>query len=115
MIGRDKVHTTAVIIQPPPEFWGPIQAIRQKYDKAYDRWMPHINLLYPFLPHEALDDAAKTLTQALSTLAPFDLAFNGFGRFDQGASNTIWLRPTDNPSGSIVALQKKLEEAFPIL
>lgn len=39
-----KYHTSAVVIMPPPDTWGPIQAIREKYDRAYRRWPPHINL-----------------------------------------------------------------------
>lgn len=41
----EKVHTTAVVIIPPENLWPSIQAIRVKYDKAYSRWMPHINLV----------------------------------------------------------------------
>jgi hypothetical protein len=45
-----KVVTSAIIVSPPKETWGPIQDIRLKFDKAYKRWMPHINLIYPFFP-----------------------------------------------------------------
>lgn len=33
-----KLFTTAVVIIPPNEIWGPIQQIRQKNDKAFGRW-----------------------------------------------------------------------------
>ncbi len=49
MNGR-KVVTSAIIVSPPKDTWGPIQDIRLKFDKAYKRWMPHINLIYPFFP-----------------------------------------------------------------
>ena len=39
-----KVHTSAIVIIPPPSCFPPIQEIRAKYDKSYERWMPHINL-----------------------------------------------------------------------
>eukprot|EP01121_Diplochlamys_sp_Union-15-3_P020064 TRINITY_DN7704_c0_g1_i2.p1 TRINITY_DN7704_c0_g1~~TRINITY_DN7704_c0_g1_i2.p1 ORF type:complete len:246 (+),score=44.96 TRINITY_DN7704_c0_g1_i2:41-739(+) len=42
-----KVHTSAIALIPPESVWGPIQNIRKQYDKAYKRWMPHINLLPP--------------------------------------------------------------------
>lgn len=35
---------SAVILMPPKELWAPIQAIRSVHDKAYERWMPHINM-----------------------------------------------------------------------
>ena len=45
-----KVYTSACVIIPPKELWGPIQKIRQQYDRQIHRWMPHITLLYPFRP-----------------------------------------------------------------
>lgn len=39
-----KTVCSAVIIQPPLEQWNQIQSIREKHDKAFVRWMPHINL-----------------------------------------------------------------------
>ena len=38
------VYKSAVVVSPPSALWGPIQEIRKKHDKAYHRWMPHINL-----------------------------------------------------------------------
>lgn len=39
-------HTALAII---PDQIDQIQPIRQKYDTAYDRWPPHINLSFPFV------------------------------------------------------------------
>ena len=41
-MAKDVKH--AVIIQPAESLWAPIQQIRKEHDKAYIRWMPHINL-----------------------------------------------------------------------
>lgn len=38
----EKSFEAAVIIMPPKEQWAQIQAIREKYDKAFVRWMPHV-------------------------------------------------------------------------
>ncbi len=43
-----KVYTSAVVIIPPKNIWPPIQEIRKEYDRQINRWMPHVNLLYPF-------------------------------------------------------------------
>lgn len=40
MSRAQKVVTSAVVISPPVEQWGPIQAIREKHDKAFPRWLP---------------------------------------------------------------------------
>ena len=45
---RKKAFHTALIITPPLELIEPIQKIRKSNDKAYERWMPHINLVFPF-------------------------------------------------------------------
>ncbi len=72
---KSKVHTSAVCIIPPTGAgYDAIQAIRAKHDAAYERWMPHINLVYPFLPHREIDAAVQPLTDALASLAPFRLA-----------------------------------------
>jgi poly(A) polymerase len=47
-----KSHHSAVVIIPPEEVWEPIQALRRKYDRQIHRWMPHINLLYPFVAEQ---------------------------------------------------------------
>lgn len=41
---EEKTVKSALIIQPPESALQQIQEIRKKYDKAYERWMPHINL-----------------------------------------------------------------------
>ena len=58
---RDLRHTSAVVICPPTSTWEPIQRIRAVNDKSYTRWMPHINLLYPFL----LDDGEEATATSI--------------------------------------------------
>ena len=75
----NKTHTTAVVLIPPEEVWEPIQALRRAHDRNFDRWMPHITLLYPFAERDAsllraldYDDstpAAFIRTQSLRTVA----------------------------------------------
>lgn len=60
---------------------------------AFHRWMPHVNLIYPFVPAAQFVSQIAPLTTSLSFLAPFTLKFVEFGSFDHGRSNTIYLRP----------------------
>ena len=60
----NKTHTTAVVLIPPQEIQPPIQVIRQTYDRNYERWMPHITLLYPFAPQQEFQDIIPLLTEA---------------------------------------------------
>lgn len=39
-------HTALAII---PDQTEQIQPIREKYDTAYERWPPHINICFPFV------------------------------------------------------------------
>ena len=88
---RDLRHTSAVVICPPSSQWGPIQEIRSVNDKSYVRWMPHVNLLYPFLlddddgdeaPRRNFDAAAAVAREALAGIEPFTVTLRTFSRFE---------------------------------
>jgi len=66
-----KSHHTAVAALPPPEVWEPIQAIRRVHDRQIGRWMPHINLLYPFVPVGDVEKAVPLLVEACASVPPF--------------------------------------------
>jgi len=74
-------------------------AICSKHDQAYKRWMPHINLLYPFIMDdvngEAFSMASKMLTPVLAEISPFSIRFdvNSFRYFKHGKNCTLWLKP----------------------
>jgi len=108
-VNYQKVVKSAVVIIPPEELWGPIQEIRKVHDKAYKRWMPHINLLYPFVSGEYFPEVVEQLRQGISSLSPFKLTFNKFNYFPHG---TVWLLPeTKNKEAN--TLQNLLEKTFP--
>jgi len=109
---RLKVHTTAVIVEPPEILWGQIQEIRSKHDKAFERWPPHINMLYPFLPN--VDETVNILKDALQNVKPFKIKFQDFNVFEHGATNTIWLDPSTETHNDLQDFQQVLQSAFPI-
>ncbi|CAF3073401.1 unnamed protein product, partial [Rotaria socialis] len=45
---RSISHRSAVAILPTLNMWPLIDPHRQQYDPSFDRWPPHINLLWPF-------------------------------------------------------------------
>ncbi|KAK3306669.1 2'-5' RNA ligase superfamily-domain-containing protein [Chaetomium strumarium] len=59
-------HDTALALIPPRHLWPRIDRLRALYDKAYPRWPPHINLVYPFVRPEALADAVDRIASALA-------------------------------------------------
>ncbi|MBZ4422287.1 poly(A) polymerase [Myxococcus sp. RHSTA-1-4] len=107
------VHHTAVVLIPPDSVWEPIQALRRKHDSKFRRWMPHVTLLYPFLPEEHFDDAEALLAEALRDVKPFEVTLSGFHHFEHRANVTAWLRPEDRPPGALRALHAALEKALP--
>jgi poly(A) polymerase len=107
------VHQAAVVLIPPESLWPPIEALRSKHDRHYERWMPHVTLLYPFVPEEHFAQAEALLSQALSTVEPFQVTLSGFGHFEQRGSVTAWLRPETRPHGALESLQARLQAALP--
>ena len=107
-----KTHQTAVAVVPPQEVWGPIQAIRQRHDRQFRRWMPHVNLLYPFYPAGRLKEGLPPLVDACAKITPFLVTLAEF-RFFQHSSRkaTLWLAP--EPKEGLVRLQASLQAACP--
>jgi len=114
-ISGAKNVTSALIISPDEEFWGPIQKIREKHDKAFIRWMPHINLLYPFVPEKEFQTAFDKIENL--QLRAFTIRFDGMGCFKHGKNATVFLKPTiveaNTNSNPLVELQQRLESVFP--
>jgi RNA 2',3'-cyclic 3'-phosphodiesterase len=107
-----KTHRTAVIAMPPLEVWEPIQVIRRQYDRNVHRWMPHVTLLYPFLPREQFGKALPRLLEVGRQSAVFQVTLATFQAFTHAFGKaTIWLTP--EPRHAFVTLQAALQAAFP--
>ena len=131
---KDLRHTSAVVLIPPPSSWRDVQAVRASRDKSYLRWMPHVNLLYPFVEDDEAGEnfarAARVAREALASHAPFPCALSRRARFfEHRGSVTAWRAPEDvdaeadddddkassapYSSARVAALQAALESAFP--
>lgn len=100
------------MVIPPREVWEPIQAIRRQHDRHIERWMPHINLLYPFCPRDAFEEVIPGLAAACRQITAFEVTLTTFRYFTHGAKRaTVWLDP--EPRESLVHLQRTLQYAFP--
>lgn len=107
-----KTHTTAVCLIPPKPVWEPIQRVRRRYDRQFNRWMPHINLLYPFVLPAEFNVARRILASVCGRHVQFRITLREFRSFSHGArSHTIWLAP--EPAEPIIRLQAALQESFP--
>jgi poly(A) polymerase len=106
-------YHSALTLIPPIETWPAIQAIRRRHDRHVDRWMPHINLLYGFLPEAYFEQAAERIAIALKDFAPFEITLEGYETFTHHRSSTAWLKPVTNPPNALQQLQATLEQLFP--
>jgi hypothetical protein len=99
-----KAVTSALCIIPPGNAWPAIQAVRAARDKAFARWPPHINLLYPFVPEEVLPAAAALAAAALAAVAPPRVALRAVGQFGGGRGGG---------GGGLAAMHAALARVFP--
>ena len=107
-----KVYTSAVVIIPPKDLWDTIQEIREKFDRNFHRWMPHITLLYPFRPKLEYNSLESQFNKTCNHLKPFNVILKNFHYFHHRKHNfTIWLEP--EPIDLIISLQKKLQVIVP--
>jgi len=107
-----KTHHTAVIVMPPLAAWEPIQAIRERHDHHIRRWMPHVNVLYPFAPHAELEARSEELARACAEVEPFEIALTGFRHFHHGRGRyTMWLVP--EPDAPLQELARTLAARLP--
>jgi 2'-5' RNA ligase len=107
-----KTHQTAVAVVPPQEVWEPIQAIRERHDRQFHRWMPHVNLLYPFYLPEQFDEALPRLVDACAKITPFKVTLAEFRFFRHSSRRaTLWLAP--ELKVDLVWLQAALQASCP--
>ncbi len=113
------IYQSAIVIIPPDDVLPAIQAIRQKYDARFERWMPHITLIYGFLPESYFEQAVEIISPALSKLEPFTITLTEYSTFTHRKSCTAWLRPVVEPVvetlhvTSLHELQTVLQNLFP--
>jgi 2'-5' RNA ligase len=108
----NKTPMTALVLIPPESAWEPIQAIRRTHDRQVRRWMPHITLLYPFLPRSRFDELEPSLRRACEDTEPFEIELREFRHFRHGPQGfTLWLSP--EPGECLGALHARLLAAVP--
>lgn len=103
---------TAVVVIPPLDLWPPIQAIRHEHDRQARRWMPHINLIYPFRPREEFEFLAGQFSRVCKGIEPFEIKLKEFFFFRHGQDcYTLWLVP--EPKETLIKLQALLWSVVP--
>ena len=107
----NKTYTTAVVLIPPEDVQPPIQTIRRIHDRNFERWMPHITLLYPFAERHDFTKITPALAKAAQQMPPFSLELTHFDAFRHRRSCTMFLVP--EPADEIARLHKVLLQYLP--
>jgi poly(A) polymerase len=102
-----------VVLIPPEELWPAIQHLRAEHDKHASRWMPHVTLLYGFVPEEHFEAAAALAAEALASFDPFTVRMEKLDLFRHRGSCTLWARPDSRPPQRLKDVQQALQAAFP--
>mmetsp|Transcript_26660 Transcript_26660/g.23473 ORF Transcript_26660/g.23473 Transcript_26660/m.23473 type:complete len:198 (+) Transcript_26660:1-594(+) len=111
----------ALCFIPPQELWPEIQKIRQKYDPAYQRWMPHINIFFPFIDSRYFPQISEYIQNDIikkHDFKAFDIQLSRFDVFDRVRGQltqqentrieTLFLRPNKYGSIQIQRLYEQL-------
>jgi 2'-5' RNA ligase len=107
--GRGFADThSALCIIPPASLTGMIQEIRKDHDTAFGRWMPHINLFFPFLSATDVALVEADIIAACQNTQPFQLSFPEVGSFRHGATCVHWAKPVTEPANALKKLQTQL-------
>jgi poly(A) polymerase Pap1/endonuclease/exonuclease/phosphatase family metal-dependent hydrolase/2'-5' RNA ligase/uncharacterized protein (UPF0248 family) len=111
----DKTHESAIVILPPKEVADSVQPFRREFDKGYERWPAHLNLVYPCI---SMADCQQyklpyRTAKALQDLPPFQLKFTGFSILEHKVGCTVCIDIEDEPAGSLATLQSRLTDVMP--
>ena len=108
---------TALVIIPPKEFWEQIQAIRKGHDAAYHRWMPHINIMFPFVPETNFMKTKELIENELkkNNVKQFDIELKNLSYFNHGRALILWTGPGPQNDESLQRIHKSATSVLPHL
>ncbi|CAF3432228.1 unnamed protein product [Rotaria socialis] len=114
---RSISHRSALAILPTLNTWPLIDPYRQQYDPSFDRWPPHINLLWPFFDlTDCEEDQENILLQLRLLLCQYESFSAGIDQIDSFVENkTIYMKLNQQSENHVKKLHAQLIKLFPQL
>jgi poly(A) polymerase len=106
-------HRSAVALLPPAALWGPVQQVRARFDPRFERWPPHVTLVFGFVPPEHLPRHLPTLQRAATSFEGSTVRFDEVLVFEHDQSTTVALAPDARSRTWLTQVQAQLVAAFP--
>lgn len=111
-------QTALCIVPPDGLLHDKINAIREVYDRGYPRWMPHINVMHPFVAPDRMPDAIELVESVLASSAVASLplvtvSLNQLSFFEARKRLVFLLPECDDGGEKLSTLQRLLQESFP--
>ena len=101
--------TTAIAVLPPEHLWPRIQSIRQRHDRVFSRWPPHVNLIYPFV--EPTERLVTKLSAAIARISLFRLTLDRPTLFRNYVCHHV-LHAQDGESGNSSMFPQKVTKIW---
>jgi hypothetical protein len=91
-----------------------INAIRARYDPAYPRWPPHMNLVYPCVDESQFPALVPRLFGVAATIPELEVKLTRFRSFVKGeGKSTVWLEPDNASLGDLEAKMQQCVKQQP--
>ncbi|CAM4806452.1 unnamed protein product [Rotaria magnacalcarata] len=112
---RSISHRSALVILPTLNTWPLIDPCRQQYDPSFDRWPPHINLLWPFFDlADCEEDQENILLPLRLLLCQYESFSAEIDEIDSFVENkTIYMKLNQHSENQVKQLQAQLVKLFP--
>jgi 2'-5' RNA ligase len=109
-----KSTKTALAILLPAAIQPEVNALRRVHDKAYHKWSPHINILYPFVEPSSLSAAIAILRASLSkgSFKKIPIKLTKVETFTHKRNATVFLQPDKESGEALCELRKELLKAL---
>jgi 2'-5' RNA ligase len=111
-------YKSALVLLPPSTIWPPIQSLREKHNRCFKCWLPHINLIYPFVASPSINICAilsriKSAVGNTPDHGPFNLQLNQSAHFQRPKdSATVYLTVSGDETEKVKSLQRALQQEF---